>query len=113
MTTRMKWLIPAIGLLLGSVAGRRVNPGSLYSATKWAVGAMGEALRQELRQQHDNKRIKVTVIAPGAVETPFFDQPPEGALQPEDVAGAVMYAVQQPDRVDVNEVLLRPSAQAF
>lgn len=100
-------------LLLGSVAGRRVNPGSLYSATKFAVGAMGECLRQELRQMHDNKRIRVTVIAPGAVETPFFDEPPKGALHPDDIAGAVLYALQQPDRVDVNEVLLRPSEQVF
>ena len=87
-------------------------PGSLYSATKWAVHAMAEALRQELRQMHENTAIKVTCIAPGAVETPFFDQPPAGALHPDDVAGAVLYAMQQPDRVDVNEVLLRPSQQA-
>lgn len=100
-------------LLLGSVAGRRVLPGSLYSATKWAVHAMAEALRQEIRQLHDNHRIKATVIAPGAVATPFFDSPPEGALQAEDVARAVCYALQQPDGVDVNEVLLRPVAQGM
>lgn len=100
-------------LLLGSVAGRRVLPGSLYSATKWAVHAMAEGLRQELRTMHDNQGIKVTVVAPGAVATPFFDSPPEGALESEDVARAVLYALQQPDRVDVNEVLLRPSAQGI
>ena len=100
-------------LLLGSVAGRRVLPGSLYSATKWAVSAMGEGLRQELRQMHENKTIKVTVIAPGAVETPFFEKPPEGALHADDVARAVLYSLQQPDRVDVNEVLLRPVEQAI
>ena len=98
-------------LLLGSVAGRRVLPGSLYSATKWAVHAMGEGLRQEIREMHGNKRIKVTVVAPGAVETPFFDKAPQGALHPEDVAAAVLYAMQQPDRVDVNEVLVRPVEQ--
>lgn len=100
-------------LLLGSVAGRRVLPGSLYSATKWAVHAMAEGLRQEIRTMHDNQRIRVTVIAPGAVETPFFDKPPEGALQAEDVAGAVLFALQQPERVDLNEILLRPSQQAI
>ena len=100
-------------LMLGSVAGRRVLPGSLYSATKWAVHAMAEGLRQELREMHDNHAIKVTVIAPGAVATPFFDSPPQGALEAEDVARATIYALQQPDRVDVNEVLLRPSAQGL
>ncbi|MEM7201706.1 MAG: SDR family oxidoreductase [Planctomycetota bacterium] len=99
-------------LLLGSVAGRRVLPGSLYSATTWAVAAMGEGLRQELRQIHENTKIKVTVIAPGAVATPFFDQPPKGAMQPEDVARAVLYALEQPAHVDINEVLLRPADQA-
>ena len=100
-------------LLLGSVAGRRVLPGSLYSATKWAVHAMAEGLRQEIRQMHENFGIKVTVIAPGAVATPFFDSPPQAALESEDVARAVLYALQQPDRVDLNEILLRPSHQAI
>ncbi len=100
-------------MLLGSVAGRRVLPGSLYSATKWAVSAMGEGLRQELRQMHENTTIKVTVIAPGAVETPFFTKPPDGALQAQDVAAATLFALSQPDRVDINEILLRPVEQAI
>ncbi len=99
-------------LLLGSAAGRRVLPGSLYSATKWAVHAMAEGLRQELRQIHGNQRIKATVIAPGMVATPFFDEKPEGALEAEDVARAVLFALQQPDRVDINEILLRPAEQS-
>ena len=94
-------------VLMGSVAGRRALPGSLYSATKWAVTAMGEALRAEV---HDTD-IKVTVIEPGAVATPFFESPPEGALQADDIARAVMYALSQPDHVDVNEVLVRPIHQ--
>ena len=60
-------------LITSSVAGRRALPGSLYSATKWAVTAIGEALRQELRQMHDNTAIRVTLIEPGMVDTPFFD----------------------------------------
>ena len=96
-------------LLTSSVAGRRVLPGSLYSATKHAVTAMAEALRQELRNTGD--RIRVTCIEPGMVDTPFFSQRPENALQPDDIARAVLYAVQQPPHVDVNEVLIRPTSQ--
>jgi NADP-dependent 3-hydroxy acid dehydrogenase YdfG len=96
-------------LLTGSVAGRRALPGSLYSCTKWAVTAMGEAVRQEL----DGTGVRVTLIEPGMVATPFFDSPPQsGALQAEDVAHAVMFAVTQPPHVDVNEVLVRPTAQS-
>jgi NADP-dependent 3-hydroxy acid dehydrogenase YdfG len=94
-------------LLMGSVAGRRVLPGSLYSATKWAVVAMAEALRQEL----SDSDIKVTVIEPGMVDTPFFEERPEGALDPDDIARAVLYALSQPPHVDVNEVLVRPIHQ--
>ncbi|HET9545762.1 MAG TPA: SDR family oxidoreductase [Gaiellaceae bacterium] len=95
-------------LLTGSVAGRRVLSGSLYSATKWAVTAMGEAARQEL----DGTGVRVTLIEPGTVATPFFDDPVTDALEPEDVARAVLYAVGQPPHVDVNEVLVRPTAQS-
>lgn len=98
-------------VITSSVAGRRALPGSLYSATKWAATAMGEALRQELRSMHDNTAIRVTLIEPGMVDTPFFDDSPQRALEAEDVAAAVMYAVSQPERVDVNEILLRPSSQ--
>jgi NADP-dependent 3-hydroxy acid dehydrogenase YdfG len=94
-------------LLTGSVAGRRALPGSLYSATKWAVTAMGEAARLEL----NGTGVRVTLIEPGSVDTPFFDSPPEGALEPDDIARAVLYAVSQPPHVDVNEMLVRPTSQ--
>lgn len=94
-------------LLTGSVAGRRALPGSLYSATKFAVCAMGESARQEL----DGTGVRVTLINPGMVDTPFFDNQPNQALAGDDVAGAVMYAVSQPPHVDVNEILVRPTAQ--
>ena len=94
-------------LLTSSVAGRRVMPGSLYSCTKWAVTAMGEAARAEL----DGTGIRVTLIEPGMVDTPFFDNPVSGALQADDIARAVMYAVSQPPHVDLNEMLIRPTAQ--
>ena len=95
-------------LLTGSVAGRRALPGSLYSCTKWAVTAMGEALRQEV----DGSGIRVTLIEPGMVDTPFFDNRPRDALEADDIARAVMFAVQQPPHVDVNEMLVRPTAQS-
>ena len=94
-------------LLTSSVAGRRALPGSLYSATKWAVCAMGESLRQEVA----DSPIKVTLIEPGMVDTPFFDNPVQGALEPDDIARAVMFALTQPPHVDVNEVLVRPINQ--
>ncbi|MBI5106198.1 MAG: SDR family oxidoreductase [Solirubrobacterales bacterium] len=94
-------------LVTGSVAGRRVMPGSLYSCTKWAVTAMGEAVRQDL----NDTGVRTTLIEPGAVETPFFDEPADWRLEPDDIARAVMYAVSQPPHVDVNEVLIRPTAQ--
>jgi NADP-dependent 3-hydroxy acid dehydrogenase YdfG len=95
-------------LLTSSVAGRRALPGSLYSATKWSVTAMGEAARQEL----NGTGVRVTLIEPGMVDTPFFDNPPEmQALKAGDIARAVMFAVSQPPHVDVNEILIRPTAQ--
>jgi NADP-dependent 3-hydroxy acid dehydrogenase YdfG len=95
-------------LLTGSVAGRRALQGSLYSATKWAVTAMGEAARQDF----NDSGVRVTLIEPGMVDTPFFDNPPRiEALQADDIARAVMYAISQPPHVDVNEILVRPTAQ--
>jgi NADP-dependent 3-hydroxy acid dehydrogenase YdfG len=94
-------------LLTGSVAGRRGVPGSLYSATKWAVTGMGEAIRADL----NDTGIRTTLIEPGGTDTPFFDNPSEGRLEPDDIARAVMYAIAQPPHVDVNEILIRPTAQ--
>jgi NADP-dependent 3-hydroxy acid dehydrogenase YdfG len=101
-------------LITSSVAGRRALPGSLYSATKHAVTAIGEALRAELRQMHDNSSIRVTLIEPGMVDTPFFDNRPgpDRALVDDDIARAAVFALGQPERVDVNEILIRPSSQA-
>ncbi len=92
-------------LLTGSAAGRVTIPGSMYSATKWAVSAIGYGAREELR----GSGIRVTLIEPGMVDTPFFDEQPDHALQPDDIANAVMYAVAQPAHVDVNEILVRPT----
>jgi NADP-dependent 3-hydroxy acid dehydrogenase YdfG len=95
-------------LLTSSVAGRRALQGSLYSVTKHAVTAMGEAARLDF----NDTGVRVTLIEPGMVDTPFFDSPPRiEPLQADDIARAVMFAVQQPPHVDVNEILVRPTAQ--
>ena len=95
-------------LLTSSVAGRRALPGSMYSCTKHAVTAMGEAARQDL----NGTGVRVTLIEPGMTDTPFFDERPADALLDDDIARAVMYAVSQPPHVDINEILVRPTAQA-
>ncbi len=91
-------------LLTGSVAGRVALPGSLYSCTKWAVTAMAEAARQEL----GGSGVRVTLVEPGMVDTPFFDNSPQGALQADDIARWVLYALSEPPHVNVNELLIRP-----
>ena len=94
-------------VITSSVAGRRALPGSLYSSTKHAVTAMGEALRQEVAET----QIKMTLIEPGMVDTPFFDNPVSGGLKAEDIARSVLYALDEPAHVDVNEILIRPINQ--
>ena len=107
---------------LSSVAGRITRAGmGVYSATKWGVNAISEALRQEVHK--DN--IRVTIIEPGMVATEFIDNITDPAakqalearfkavtpLQPEDIARAIAYAVTQPPHVNVNEILIRPTQQ--
>jgi NADP-dependent 3-hydroxy acid dehydrogenase YdfG len=99
-------------VITSSVAGRRALPGSMYSVSKWAVTAMGEALRQEIRQMHENHAIRVTLIEPGMVDTEFFENRPDNALADDDIARAVTYVLSQPERVDVNELLIRPTSQS-
>ena len=97
--------------MTGSVTGRKAMPGSLYGATKWAVTALGESVRQQVREQG----VGVTVIEPGIVDTRFWPSReawphPEG-LTAEDVASSVLWAVEQPEHVDVNELLVRVKGQ--
>lgn len=107
---------------ISSVSGRGAGPTSAgYSATKWAVGGFSEGLRQEARLH----KIRVTVIEPGVVATELTDHIThqetktnyEGRiaqmtpLEAEDIAASVVYAVTQPERVNVNEILIRPLDQ--
>ena len=66
-----------------------------------------------MRQEVAETAIKVTLIEPGAVDTPFFDNRPSNALDDDDIARAVMFALTQPPHVDVNEILVRPIHQQF
>jgi NADP-dependent 3-hydroxy acid dehydrogenase YdfG len=99
-------------VLMSSLGARLDLPGSLYSVTKHAVSAMGASLRLDL----DDTGIRVTVVEPGHVDTEFFAKNSPGtaptfrALDPDDVANAIMYAVSQPPHVDVSEILVRPTA---
>jgi NADP-dependent 3-hydroxy acid dehydrogenase YdfG len=107
---------------ISSVAGRKVTRDSsgVYAGTKHAVNAISEGLRQELLE--DN--IRVSIVGPGAVDTELPDHitdedAREGLsglmklerLQAEDIADAIVYAVTQPWRVSVNEILIRPTQQ--
>ncbi|HEY6712033.1 MAG TPA: SDR family NAD(P)-dependent oxidoreductase [Rubrobacter sp.] len=105
---------------VSSVAGRKTRPtGGVYSGTKFAVNAISEAMRQELLEDG----IRITIVEPGAVATELTEhitdeEVREGLkqrniepLQSEDVANAIAYAVSQPQRVSVNEILIRPTQQ--
>jgi NADP-dependent 3-hydroxy acid dehydrogenase YdfG len=94
-------------LITGSIAGRRTLKGSMYSATKWAVSAIGYGVREELA----GSGVRVTLIEPGMVDTPFFDDPKPQALRPDDVARGVLYALSQPATVDVHELVILPTPQ--
>ncbi|NHQ61251.1 SDR family oxidoreductase [Chlorobium sp. BLA1] len=97
-------------LVTGSVVGRTTSIRNLYSATKWAVTGMAQAIRNEMA----GRGVRVTLVEPGVVDTPFWDniqKPDTPELQPDDIARAVIYAVSQPQHVDVNEILIRPTGQ--
>lgn len=92
-------------VLTGSVAGRRTLAGSMYSATKWAVSAIGYGLREEIK----GSGVRVTLLEPGMVDTPFFEEPKPDALKSEDIARAAVYALTQPAHVDVHELMVLPT----
>lgn len=92
-------------LLTGSAAGRRHVKGSVYSATKWFVHGYGGNMSEEMREWGG----RCTVISPGMVDTPFFDEAKPDKLRPEDVAGAVMFALNQDQRAEVREVFIMPT----
>ncbi|WP_282801720.1 SDR family oxidoreductase [Secundilactobacillus kimchicus] len=104
-----------------SVAGHIVRPSTaVYAGTKYAIQAIMDGLRQEQVDNH----IRTTMISPGVVNTELYStisgsdrreemrkQEQGMGIQPEDVANAVAYAIDQPETVGINEILLRPVAQ--
>ncbi|MGW1214094.1 SDR family oxidoreductase [Streptomyces sp. NPDC002499] len=97
-------------VLVGSVAGFVNGPGNIYGATKWAVTGLAE----NTRRQVTDWGVGVTLIAPGRVETPFWDGnglPPGQLLTADQIAETVVWAVRQPDGVDINTVVVRPLGQ--
>jgi NADP-dependent 3-hydroxy acid dehydrogenase YdfG len=92
-------------LLTGSAAGRRHLSGSVYGATKWFVHGYGGNLSEEMKSFGG----RCTIIAPGMVDTAFFDEPKPDKLQPEDVAQAALFALEANPRCAVNEVFLIPT----
>lgn len=92
-------------LITGSKAGRDHMKGSVYSATKWFIHGLGENLAEEMREWGG----RATVIAPGMVNTPFFDEEKPSKIQPEDVASAVVYALSQPETAAVREIYIMPN----
>ncbi|PPK98761.1 NADP-dependent 3-hydroxy acid dehydrogenase YdfG [Kineococcus xinjiangensis] len=96
-------------VLTGSVAGRVVVPGQLYSATKWAVTAMAQSIRAEVTATG----VRVTLVQPGMVDAgeTSSDRLAEPRLRPEDVARAVLFALEQPPEVDIGEIVVRPTGQ--
>ncbi|WP_175991474.1 SDR family oxidoreductase [Bacillus sp. Marseille-Q1617] len=108
---------------ISSVAGHKVMPGSsVYSGTKYAVRAITEGLRQEMNASHN---IRTTIISPGAVATELtetitdedvleaFKQQEMKPLDSENIAKSISYAVEQPEHVDVNEIIVRPTQQGM
>ncbi|QGK69798.1 SDR family NAD(P)-dependent oxidoreductase [Allosaccharopolyspora coralli] len=96
-------------LFTGSVAGRGIRVGNLYSATKHAV----TALAQNIRAECVDTGVRVSIVQPGLVDTDMItdEQRSRPQLEASDVAEAVLYAVSQPARVDVNEIVVRPTGQ--
>lgn len=98
-------------VLVGSVAGFVPGPGNIYGATKWAVTGLAENTRRQVTEWG----VGVTLIAPGRVETPFWDSygslPPGHLLTADQIADSVVWAIRQPEGVDINTVVVRPIGQ--
>ena len=98
-------------VIVGSVAGTRNTPGNLYSVTKWAAHALAENVRLLVAKDH----VRVTLVAPGVVDTPFWDErggsPAAPTLTAEQIAETILFAVNQPEGVDINHLVVRPAGQ--
>ncbi|SPJ24361.1 SDR family oxidoreductase [Palleronia abyssalis] len=91
-------------VLTGSAAGRKHIDGSIYGATKWFVHGYAGNMAEEMREWGG----RCCVIAPGMVDTPFFDEAKPDKLHPDDVADAVLHAIEADPRAAVREIYLMP-----
>jgi NADP-dependent 3-hydroxy acid dehydrogenase YdfG len=96
-------------LFTGSTAGRKVYPGNLYTATKWAITGLAESLRQQVV----GTGVRVSVISPGHVDTPLWAAKETHMMSPGDVARAVMWILAQPKHLDMSEMIFRALGQEF
>lgn len=92
-------------VLTGSAAGKRHIAGSIYGATKWFVHGYAGNMSEEMREWGG----RCTVIAPGMVDTPFFSEPKPDKIQPEDIARAVVFALDQSETSDLREMFIMPT----
>ncbi|PTX56690.1 NADP-dependent 3-hydroxy acid dehydrogenase YdfG [Litoreibacter ponti] len=92
-------------VVTGSAAGRRHLSGSIYGATKWFIHGFAGNLAEEMKDWGG----RCMVVAPGMVDTEFFDEAKPDKLKPEDVAGAVMHALDAPERASIREIFLMPT----
>ncbi|MFG6518422.1 SDR family oxidoreductase [Sulfitobacter sp. 1A13496] len=92
-------------VVTGSAAGRRHIQGSIYGATKWFIHGYAGNLADEMAEWGG----RCMVVSPGMVDTAFFDEAKPDKLQPEDVADAVMHALEAPARAAVREIHLMPT----
>ncbi|WP_024611600.1 SDR family oxidoreductase [Pseudoalteromonas sp. TB64] len=92
-------------ILTSSAAGRKPLGGSIYGATKWFAYGFGQNLAEEMSQWNG----RCTTIAPGMVNTPFFDEAKPDKLDPQDVADAVLFTIEANQRNSVREIYLMPT----
>ncbi|MEL0634447.1 SDR family oxidoreductase [Pseudoalteromonas carrageenovora] len=92
-------------ILTSSAAGRKPIKGSIYGATKWFAYGFGQNLAEEMSEWNG----RCTTIAPGMVNTPFFDEAKPDKLDPQDVADAVLFAIEANQRNSVHEIYLMPT----
>jgi NADP-dependent 3-hydroxy acid dehydrogenase YdfG len=92
-------------ILTSSAAGRKQIKGSIYGATKWFAYGFGQNLAEEMSEWNG----RCTTIAPGMVNTPFFDEAKPDKLDPQDVADAVLFAIEANQRNNVREIYLMPT----
>ena len=92
-------------VMTGSVAGKKHLKGSIYGASKWFVHGYAGNMAEEMREWGG----RCCVIAPGMVNTAFFDQPKPDKLQPQDIADAVMHAISAPKHAAIHEIFIMPN----